>query len=59
MFATKVSYLGHIITKEGIATDPEKIKAVAEWTIPSDVSDACSFLWLCSYQRRYLIRRQT
>ena len=41
-------------TKEGIVTDPEKIKAVAEWPIPSDVSDACSFLWLWSYQRGFI-----
>ena len=40
-------------TKEGIVTDLEKIKAVAEWPIPSDVSDACSFLWLCSYQKQF------
>lgn len=42
-FATKVKYLEHIISHEGIATDPEKIAAVAQWPTPSSVSDIRSF----------------
>lgn len=54
LFATKVSYLGHIISQEGIATDPEKIKAVAEWPVPSYVPEVCPFLGLCSYYRQFI-----
>ena len=54
LFATKVSYLGHIISCEGIATDPEKIKAVAEWPIPTNVTEVRSFLGMCSYYRRFI-----
>jgi hypothetical protein len=54
LFATKVSYLGHIISRKGITTDPEKIKAVAEWPVPTSVSEICSFLGMCSYYRRFI-----
>ena len=31
LFAKTVSFLGHIISDEGIATDLYKVKAVREW----------------------------
>lgn len=36
-FQPKVQYLGHVISKEGVSTDPSKIEAVAEWkhSVPS------------------------
>ncbi|XP_062587297.1 uncharacterized protein LOC134248925, partial [Saccostrea cucullata] len=34
LFAQKVKYLGHIISKQGIQTDPEKIEIVKHWPVP-------------------------
>eukprot|EP00253_Pinus_taeda_P017231 PITA_17231 len=31
-FKAEIQYLGHVITKDGIAVDPEKIKAIMEWS---------------------------
>eukprot|EP00253_Pinus_taeda_P013819 PITA_13819 len=36
-FKEEIQYLGDIITKEGIAVDPEKIKTIMEWPVPRDV----------------------
>ena len=38
LFKDKIQYLGHVVTKEGISVDPEKIKAIEDWPIPKDVT---------------------
>ena len=32
----QVKFLGHIVSKEGVATDPEKLQAVRDWPRPSN-----------------------
>ena len=41
-----VSFLGHVVTKDGIQVDPQKIKAVSEWPRPTTVTEIRSFLGL-------------
>ena len=48
VFSEQVEFLGHIISQEGIATDPKKIEVVKEWKEPSNVSEVRSFVGLCS-----------
>jgi len=51
-----VKYLGHIISKEGVTTDPEKIIAVKDWLIPHTKKQLRSFLGFCSYYRKFVKR---
>jgi hypothetical protein len=53
-FQEKVNFLGHVVSGEGISTDPEKIAAVTRWPIPKSVHDVRSFLGICSYYRRFI-----
>lgn len=53
-FQTEVRYLGHVISPLGVATDPEKIRAVAEWERPRTVRELRSFLGFASYYRRFV-----
>eukprot|EP00253_Pinus_taeda_P017630 PITA_17630 len=47
----QIQYLGHIITKDGIPVDPEKIRTIMEWPVSKDVTDIRSFMGLASYYR--------
>jgi len=49
-----VSFLGHVVSGDGIATDPEKIKTVTEWPVPTSVKEVRSFLGLAGYYRRFV-----
>ena len=50
----KVSFLGHVISKDGIAVDPAKVKAVTEWNRPKNPTEVRSFLGLAGYYRRFI-----
>ena len=45
----QIKFAGHIVSADGIATDPEKIRAVAEWKQPTDLKSLQSFLGFCGY----------
>ena len=54
LFKQQINYLGHVVSKEGVSTDPEKIKAVTEWSQPTTVTEVRSFLGFVSYYRRFI-----
>ena len=53
-FKTKITYLGHIVSANGIETDPKKVKAVRNWTVPKTVTDVRSFLGFTNHYRRFI-----
>ena len=48
-FRPKLKYLGHIVSPQGIATDPTKIEAIKNWPVPRTVTDVRSFTGFTNY----------
>ena len=53
-FQTEVHYLGHVVSKEGIAVDLEKITAIMERVAPKNVDEVRCFMVHIGYYRRFI-----
>jgi hypothetical protein len=53
-YQSRIHYLGHVISGEGIAVDPAKVEAIMEWPAPTNVIEVCSFMGLAGYYRRFV-----
>lgn len=55
LFQRQVSFLGHIVSSEGISTDPEKIRLIKEWPAPKNLKELRVYLGLTGYYRRFIL----
>ncbi|MDA8031805.1 MAG: RNA-directed DNA polymerase, partial [Alphaproteobacteria bacterium] len=54
-FACKeVAFLGHIVSDQGVATNPALTEKVSNWPEPQSVREVQQFLGLASYYRRFV-----
>lgn len=52
--ASSVSFLGYILARGQVKTDPVKIKAVVEWPIPDSRRKLQQFLGFANFYRRFV-----
>lgn len=54
LLKTETLILGHVVSQKGIATDPEKVKALKEFPEPHDLTTLRSFLGCAGYYRQFI-----
>lgn len=50
----ETAYLGHIISKDGIKPNPDKIKAIENYPLPKTTKEIKQFLGLLGYYRKFI-----
>ena len=53
-FRHEVTFLGHVVSKDGIRTDPAKTDIIRCLAKPQNVTELRSFLGLVSYYRKFI-----
>ena len=53
-FKSEITYLGHVVSNKGIATDPKKIRAIQQWPRPTTVTEVRRFTGLTNYYRKFV-----
>ena len=56
LFQTRVRYLGHVVSKDGVEPDSEKVNAVKEWLThpPTNAKELQTFVGFSSYYRCFI-----
>ena len=54
LFRQELIYLGHVVSKDGIQTDPKKVEAIHNWPVPTNVTEVRSFLGFTNYYQRFI-----
>lgn len=54
LFCKQIEFCGHIVSKEGVRPDPERIKKVQEWPVPRSPEKLRSFYFLASWFRKFI-----
>ena len=54
LFKEEVSFLGHVVSKDGIKPQKSKVSCIVNWQTPTDLTTLRSFLGFCSYYRRFI-----
>ena len=55
-FAVKrVTFLGHVLTPEGIHPNPDKLEAIISYPVPTKLKQVRGFLGLVGFYRKYIM----
>jgi hypothetical protein len=52
--ATSTSFLGFVISPDGVSMEPDRVAAITEWPIPTSVHDIQIFLGFANFYRRFI-----
>jgi len=49
-----IEFLGHVVSKDCLSMQPEKIKSIVEWKTPETIHEVCVFMGMSGYYRRFI-----
>ena len=50
----KLTYVGHVLSAEGVSPDPEKVKAITELQTPTNMPELCKLIGMINYLGRFI-----
>jgi hypothetical protein len=53
-YQSRIHYLGHVMSSEGIVVDTSKVEAIMEWIAPMNMPEVRSFMGLAGYYRWFV-----
>ena len=53
-FKSSLSFLGHVVSANGVSMEPDKIEAISKWPPPANVKEVRAFLGLAGYYRNFV-----
>ena len=53
-FQTSITFLGHILSAQGVSPNPRKVSKIKDWPMPKTPKEVHSFVGLASYYRRFI-----
>ena len=54
LFKEEIAYLGHMVSAQGISTDPKKTEAIQDYPVPQNIQEVRRFVGFASYYRRFI-----
>ena len=51
---SEVTYLGYVISTNGIRMDPNKIRTIIDWEYPKNVKDVQAFIGFANFYQRFI-----
>ena len=54
LFKQAITYLGHVVSKDGVATCQNKIQSILDWPEPTTVTEVRSYLGFVGYYRKFI-----
>src|SRR3982074_2462545 len=54
LYQTSVPFLGHVVSVEGISTNPCKIQSLCKWGMPMNAKEVASILGVANFYQRFI-----
>jgi len=53
LFQSKLKFLGHIVSSDGVEVNPDKVATILAWPFPQNITKLRGFIGICNYYRSF------